>query len=781
MRDWHLTARDPISLLMTLDSRLSTLDKQKNDVWELSIGDISSPCLGLQTTYGLKAISMRIFLGFSNTSDLVLDPALFSKQPVLTNFSSSYANLICEPFADLTASTEFWIVGSHLVCGRITLTNQSNEYHNINVLLSATLIPTSSGKTCSLKNHGLNTCLQGETGGIFPTLVMGGGPTGVISPYPALSLPLRLKPDESRSISWSCTSENDSKSSLENALISLKRDWEKELARLELIHDATTVDIHSGDQGWDAVFAFSQQHAFSSLCFDDENLVNGFAPYLTPDNTYAHPYTWNSTIPSGLLLNHLLGALLPGDPEIAKKLASNLCLQTPARNSSFSKINPSLSFPILANLLWKLVDITKDQGLMETSYPLLKDLVLSWFDRIHDNDEDGFPEFQSINQLGFYFPQIYDQSVVPAFDPGIKFVESPGLAFLLIREFLALEKMAFSMGDDQNPIIFREHIHHLSQQLKLMFHSKQHCFNYRDRDTHSTHPTNSILHLDRLKNQHMDVTLDPPQRIVVNLNYLQTNISKKIITMFGVDQTGNEVSESLTFRQCYSPSASLHLVSEQVFSTLLSIKTSEDDPSISMDLTTMDLTIPDISCLMPISGELISASQFHSALKSYIQAGKSRYQFGLPEILNLPKSMPTDFPDLINLPWNFLLLEILLDNSHIKVATDLFSRLMSLITYSLRHNHAFFEYFGAKDGYPMGHKHSLSGIAPIMLYLRMIGVRIISPTAVEISGESPFPGEITVKYRGMQINRNGKVTRVILPNGQVTRIYGSETHLIAQK
>jgi hypothetical protein len=195
----------------------------------------------------------------------------------------------------------------------------------------------------------------------------------------------------------------------------------------------------------------------------------------------------------------------------------------------------------------------------------------------------------------------------------------------------------------------------------------------------------------------------------------------------------------------------------------------------------MDLSMPDISCLLPTSRELISTIQLQSILKAYFQANKPRYQYGLPEILSLPKSMASDFPDLINLPWNFLLLEVLLDKSLISDASDLFSRLMSLVISSLKRCHAFFEYFSAKDGSPKGHRHSLSGIVPISLYMKMIGVRIISPTAVEISGECPFSGEIAVKYRGMHIIRNGKVTRVILPNGQVTRIYGTETHLIGQK
>jgi len=781
MRDWQLTLQDPVSLILTADPRLSKLDKAGSDIWELSLGDISSPYLGLKTTYGLKAIGMRIFLGFSNASELVRDPAAFFEQPVLKNFSSNYARMTFKPFADLSASTEFWIVGSHLVCGRIAITNLGNEYRNINLLLSATLIPTTPGKPCTLMNQGLNTCLQGATGEIFPTLVMGGGPTGVASPYPALSLPLRLKPGEDRSISWACASENDPKLSLANAMASLKRDWEKELARLELVHDSTTVDIYSGDQDWDAVLAFSQQHAFSSLSFDDENLVNGFVPYLSTDHTYAQSSSWNNTHPSALLLNHLIGALLPGNPVIATQLVTAFLQQTSSVGSRSSLKNASLPFPIIADLVWNIIDLTGDQGLLGSLYPLLRELVLAWFDQDHDKDRDGVPEFQTVDQLCFYHPQINQQAIMPVFTPGVQFVENPGLAFLLIRELTALDHMAHKMGDEQAQVIFSKHIRQLSQQLRTMFHSKRHCFVYRDRDTHFSAAKISILHLESLTDQPVNVTLDPPQRIVVSLNGAQQKIPKISIKLMGVDQAGEEVSESVDFCQSYLPSSSLHLLSEQVFSELIRIETIGGDPSISLDLATMDLLTPDISCLLPLSCELISSTQLQSSLKAWFQAGNPRYQFGLPEVPRLPKSRSNDFPDLINLPWNFLLITNLLDNTLDSVAADLFSRLTTLIVSSLKRCHAFFEYFNVKDGSPMGHRHSLSGIVPVSLYLRMIGVRIISPTAVEISGECPFPGKITVKYRGMQIIREGKLTRVILPNGQVTRIYGSATHIVGQK
>jgi hypothetical protein len=314
-----------------------------------------------------------------------------------------------------------------------------------------------------------------------------------------------------------------------------------------------------------------------------------------------------------------------------------------------------------------------------------------------------------------------------------------------------------------------------------MYHAKQHCFCYRDRDTHITHSLKTLLHQESIKNQEIDISLDSPQRLVISIMSQGLAIPKTSIILLGVDQNGKETSEVFTIFQGYSTSSLVHIVSEQVYSRLRKIETSGEDPSLSLDLATLDLSSPDITCLLPISGDLLNNTQLQSTLKTYLQSGNPRFHFGLPEELILPKSMSNDFPDLINLPWNFLLIESLLDNKLISVASDLFSRIMTLIAGSLKHDHAFFEYFNAKDGSPKGHRHSLSGIVPISLYLSMIGLRIISPTAVEISGECPFPGKILVKYCGMQIMREGKVTRVILPNGQITRIYGSESHIISQK
>jgi hypothetical protein len=64
----------------------------------------------------------------------------------------------------------------------------------------------------------------------------------------------------------------------------------------------------------------------------------------------------------------------------------------------------------------------------------------------------------------------------------------------------------------------------------------------------------------------------------------------------------------------------------------------------------------------------------------------------------------------------------------------------------------------------------LHGLAPVGLFLEILGVEIISPKQVKIRDENPFPWPVTVKYRGLTISRLLDHTEVIFPNGQSTQV-----------
>jgi len=93
MRDWSLAPGDPLCLTLAADSRLSIPDYLNDHIWELVIGGGEPPALSLQTTYGLRAKAMRLFLRFSENGKSVSDPAaLPCLQPsavFIQTFSSS--------------------------------------------------------------------------------------------------------------------------------------------------------------------------------------------------------------------------------------------------------------------------------------------------------------------------------------------------------------------------------------------------------------------------------------------------------------------------------------------------------------------------------------------------------------------------------------------------------------------------------------------------------------------------------------------------------------------
>jgi hypothetical protein len=66
----------------------------------------------------------------------------------------------------------------------------------------------------------------------------------------------------------------------------------------------------------------------------------------------------------------------------------------------------------------------------------------------------------------------------------------------------------------------------------------------------------------------------------------------------------------------------------------------------------------------------------------------------------------------------------------------------------------------------MGERNTLAGLAPLGLFLETLGVRLLSPCQVHLSGFNPFPWPVTVKYRGLTVLRRKDSTVVTFPDGQ---------------
>ena len=73
-------------------------------------------------------------------------------------------------------------------------------------------------------------------------------------------------------------------------------------------------------------------------------------------------------------------------------------------------------------------------------------------------------------------------------------------------------------------------------------------------------------------------------------------------------------------------------------------------------------------------------------------------------------------------------------------------------------------------GTGVGERNALSGLAPVGLFLKILGVQIFSATRVRLEGQNPFPWTARVQYQGLTIKRYADRSEVVFPNGKQVEV-----------
>ena len=104
----------------------------------------------------------------------------------------------------------------------------------------------------------------------------------------------------------------------------------------------------------------------------------------------------------------------------------------------------------------------------------------------------------------------------------------------------------------------------------------------------------------------------------------------------------------------------------------------------------------------------------------------------------------------VHLPWNLFICEGLLKYGFRSDAARLVAHIMTGIIQNLKQNRAFYARYHAEKGTGMGERNALNGLAPVGLFLRVLGVEILSGTRVKLEGTNPFPWDVTINYKGLE-------------------------------
>lgn len=805
MREWNLGPGDPLALTLAADFRFCTPDYVNDHIWELETGRGDPPALSLSTTYGLRSRRMRLFPRFTLGNQSVSDPALFSLPFRIHRFFPNFLSLDFSPFASLVVSAEYWVPDSHSTAGRITVTNNSEEPKNLLLELCGQHTPMDGQGLAPLSLQSVNV-LSGRCADLAPVIFLTGGPQPGPGPYPSLALNLALAGGGTRTLTWTQAALATPIDSFEHARSIAARQWEAERAKIEMVNTSQTIDVHTGDPDWDAAFALSQKTALGLFFGSSQYLPNpSFVFSRQPDQGYSprgdgsdYTHLWSG---QSILEANWLASQLPGSPGLAAGLVRNFVAGQSEAGDIDGKPGLAgqrghwLAAPLLANLAWQTFQQTRDLSFLREVQPGLEAFIKCWFDNSHDQDGDGFPEWDLLLQTGLEDNPTFDIWQADGQGADISTSESPALAAMLGREAQALALIAEALERPEKRKKWEKESERFSLLTEECWDAESALYHLRDRDTHLS-PAGKLLGTRRGTG-----TLTPrrrfrePVRLLIKLELVGESTRRPDVNLRGQSDKMAQAEhlEKKDFRWGVGVAvATTSLVYTSVDELVVTGLEKRDRVSISA----MDFSTEDVTLFLPLWAGMPTAERAVDLAKRVILAG-DRFggRFGIPvhELVPVPArdeaisssrkektfSPRQSSPDCntVHLPWNALIGEGLLKYGLRQEAAGLTTRLMAAIIQTLKQEHAFAHAYDAASGKGIGERNPVQGLAPLGLFLQTLGTRFESATGkpgtgyrVVLSGKNPFPWPVTVKYRGLAVTRNAEETAVIFPDGQTIRL-----------
>ena len=790
MREWNLKTGDPLELTLAADARLGPTSYCDDQIWELKIGGGDPPALALQTTYGLRARSMRLFPRFSEGDLSVTDPGEFLSPPVVRQFFSNYLRLHCKPLTDLDVELEYWVPGSQAVSGRITLRNLNKLPRLIQLSLIAQL-NASEGKRMAPRELQSAPLLAGETAELAPVVFLTGGPQAVSSPYSALNLEVELPSGGTRRFTWSHAALSDVEASFNLARLTAARPWDAEIANLEMVNSAQ-VEVYTGDPDWDAAFAFSQKLANAAWIGATDHLpFPSIVLSRLPDQGYSlrgdgsdYNPMWNGQTP--LEVYYLANLSLPGAADRLQGLIYNFIAAQEEDGSLDWKPGLAgqrshlLAMPILATLSRRIFQFSQDRVFLGIVFQPLLDFVQAWFTERHDRDGDGFPEWDHPMQIGFEDHPIFSRWQEWAQGVDISTAESPSLGAMLLRECESLIWMAKIVRRDDAIPALQSLVDRLRIALESTWDENSQSYVYLDRDSHFNSQGEKLGERTGPGEIVLQSVYQPPVRLFVQIKTAAETTIHPELVLYGESATGQSRVERITQEQFRWFGGKGTLTGERVFGRLERVSVQGLGADDRVEICSVGFAHPDLTLLLPLWAGVPDPKRARLLVKKTITAARRYWRpFGMPACPVRQKEAANLVCSTAYLPWNLMIAEGLLAYGYREQAATLVSRIMRGIIENLKRGNTFYRLYQVDSGEGVGDRNALVGLAPTGVFLETLGVRIYTANRVFLAGFNPFPWPVTVKYRGLTVLRRKDSTVITFPDGQTTTIADPSPQIVS--
>jgi hypothetical protein len=790
MREWNLKSGDPLCLTLACDARLVPTDYVDDQIWELQLGGGVPPALSLNTTYGLRAKSARISLRFGENDEHRQDPDEFAHPPEARQVFPNFVSLAFSPFEGIDVVSEVWVPHSHAIAGRVQIANNARFERKITPEVIGQLAPV-DGQRMAPFEMSAATLLTGLTSGLAPVLFVTGGAKAGTGPYASLALAMQLNPGEERAFFWAqaALAERDASFAMARDLVA--QNWEALKSRIEMLN-AGHVEIFSGEPAWDAAFMLAQKQAAS--------LLVGPAPALPqvslvstrqPDQGFSlrgdgadYNHLWNGQ--TALEADYLARILLPAAPEQVKGLLLNF-LAVQAENGEIDakpglagQRSGLLAPPLLAGLAWRIYQQTEDRGFLAAAFDPLLRFVQSWFTPEHDRDHDGVPELDHPIQTGLDYHPVYSRWQSDSAGVDIHVTEGPALGAMLFHECRRLAEMAKILDRPAEVETLEQHALKLGAAVEAAWDESSASYYDWDRDTHLSPAGRQLFAAKGSGIFYIRTACDPPARLLIEIHTDETVRRRPIFFIHGKGAAGNNRVERIEDDQFRWMPGLGQLTGRYVYSRLERVEVSGLEAEDSFQISSLDFRTQTLIQLAPLWAGIPDPERAEKILAETLGFPAMYWrEFGLPLCLQAGENFDQQACWSVNLPWNVMIADGLLRYGYRAQAAELLARLMAAIVNTLKKERTFRRSFNAETGQPAGEFNSLSGLAPLGLFLETLGVRLISSKKVGLTGFNPFPWLVTVKYRGITILRQKDKTIVIFPDSQTVTVTDPEPRIVS--
>lgn len=779
MRTWALQSGDPSSNILVADARLAKVDYANDQIWELLIGTGDPAAILLQTNYGLRARNMRIYFRFGEGDKTISDVREFHSPVTIKRFYPNYILLGFSPFAGIEITAEYWVPESHVVAGRLQLMNQGIALHRIRFELAAWLDPASGGLPISPEKREGANILSGTTDGISPVVFLTGGPEGRSSPYTALVHHLDLQPGKSRRLTWVHAALPNVEDSFNLARSTAARNWDAEISRVEM-QNSSRLEIITGDPDWDAAFALGQKVALSLIHNSSEALpYASFVETRQPDQGYSrkgdgsdYNHLWNGQAP--LDAWYICNLLLPGEPEIAKGLLQNF-LAIQAKDGRIDG-KPGLAgqrartsaTPILASLAWRIYLHTEDHSFLESVFPKLLAFLHTWFGKDQDRDRDGLPEWDNSVQSGFEDNPAFARWHVWSQGADIRLYEDPALCAFLYREIQVIKQIADVLDRREATAALEAISGNLHSAVENSWDSRTASYHYWDRESHLSQRGEILGKRKGPGEIKVDKAFDAPSRILIRIETAGESTVSAKMSIHGKTASGKKRVARIGRQNIqWFPGLGIATVN-QLYSEIERVWIEGIPPNGKVSVRLVDHYSQDHTLLLPLWAGIPDKETAQKLIRRSITNPKRYWrEYGLPACPTPPKHKDAQICSAVWNTWNVLIAEGLLAYDARNEAADLVIKMMRGITHTLKTEGTFRKHQHADSGESLGERNALAGLPPLGLFMATLGVRIISPWRVALDGSNPYTWPVTIKFRGLIIEKTKDETTITFPNGEI--------------